>query len=636
MGDEEMAGNARRDDEKTMNSTFSRGMPSGDGDARVHGGWAASVLIYAAFSVAVFLAQGSRPPLGSDHLSYFELADSIIASCPNGDFWRETNSVRSFGVLLAYLNGWTGSHVLSMKIVLAAFSVLYLLAAEMFFRLFTNARWQAVLFALLSAFAVSFGFASWGVTDSTALLPRTLVAPIVMLSMWFWFRYDGRPVKYVVFSFLVLGSLLHLSTFYAVGVLAIVEAWDFLVLRRMRIDRRVPAFLAGLLLAGIFLFGLEYTGMANKMISDYIPDMLRSIGIKVPSIETGTLTLCRMAASPAVATTAETGAAGQASPPKPAIPSETTAAPAAPVPGPAAISAKEAWAVELSLRPWRNMPLPMVNVANALSSSALILLLALAGMVAARRTGFTRFDRLMVAMFLAVPVFAFGPQTALWALRSFTSVLPATLEEVRAIGLIMIPALYFILRLFKRVTEGGGRQAPLKAGAVVVAVLALPVLMKNLPLWAREGILSTMTALHVVDTGSVSGVANARAALGISAGASPLFYSTQGVREWLVRNTAPGARILTDRDDMILLRDRVILGPRQVAVNIYKPTPEEADLFLRTSRAMEAKDTERVKALAESYDADVVVVAWRVDGAAFADDAFSVIPVRKGQAGKRP
>jgi hypothetical protein len=323
-----------------MNSALSGGRLSGDGDARCHGGWAASVLIYAAFSAAVFVVQGSRPLLGSDHLSYFELADSIVASCPKGNFWRETNSVRFFGVLLAYLNGWTGSHVLSMKVVLAVFSVLYLVAAELFFRLFTSARWQAILFALLSAFAVSFGFASWGVTDSTALLPRTLVAPIVMLSMWFWFRYDGRPVKYVALSFLVLGSLLHLSTFYAVGVLMIVEAWDFLVLRRTRIDRLVPAFLAGLLLAGTLLFSLEYAGMANKMISNYIPDMLRSIGLEVPNIETGTLTLCRMSASTAVAATAELGA-GQVILPAPATPSAAMAATVAPVKAPDSISARK-------------------------------------------------------------------------------------------------------------------------------------------------------------------------------------------------------------------------------------------------------------------------------------------------------
>jgi hypothetical protein len=650
-----------------MNSAHSGGTLAGDVNARGHGGWAASVLIYIGFSAVVFLAQGSRPPLGSDHLSYFELADLIIASCPNQDFWRETNTIRFFGVLLAYLYGWTGSHVLSMKVVLAVFSVLYLVAAELFFRLFTNARWQAVLFALLSGFAVSFGFASWGITDSTALLPRTLVAPIVMMSMWFWFRYDGRPVKYLAFSFLVLGSLMHLSTFYAVGVLVTVEIWDFLMLRRMRVDRLVPAFLAGLLLACTFIFWLEYVGMSNKIISGHIPAMLRSIGLRVPSIETGTLTLCRMSESPAVADTAEMRATGQATPPAPAkvpelkadstfatpplvpkngggskggaaleISSAPLVATVTPEKAPTSLSAKEAWAVELSLRPWRNMPLPMVNVANALSSSALILLFAVAGMVAARRDGFTRVDRLMVAMFVAVPVFAFVPQTALWVLRSFTSVYPATLEEVRAISLIMIPALYFVLRLFRRILESRASHRRLKAGAVVVAVLALPLLMKNLPIRAREGILSTMMVLHVVDSGSVSNVTNARAALGISAGASPLYYSTQGVREWLARNSPPGARILTDRDDMILLRDRVILGPRQVAVNIYKPTPEETEIFLGTSRAMAAKDTERVKALAQSYDADFVVVAWRVDGAAFMDDLFSVIPVRRGQAWTRP
>ena len=64
--------------------------------------WAASVLLYCAFAALVFVVQGSRPLLGSDHISYLQLADSIIASCPAGDYWRETTSVRTFGVLLAH------------------------------------------------------------------------------------------------------------------------------------------------------------------------------------------------------------------------------------------------------------------------------------------------------------------------------------------------------------------------------------------------------------------------------------------------------------------------------------------------------------------------------------------------------
>src|SRR5512147_2668853 len=109
-----------------------------DGAANRGWGWSASALLYAAFAMAVFAVQGSQPALGSDHLSYFQLADSIAAACPQGDYWRETNSIRTFGVLLAYLHQWTGSHVLSMKLVLAAFTILYLLAAELFFGLFAG------------------------------------------------------------------------------------------------------------------------------------------------------------------------------------------------------------------------------------------------------------------------------------------------------------------------------------------------------------------------------------------------------------------------------------------------------------------------------------------------------------------
>src|SRR5689334_3603732 len=143
-------------------------------------GWGRSLALYALFAVAVFVAQGAQPLLGPDHLTYFQIADSLIAACPAGDYWRESDSVRNFAILLAYLHPMTGSHVLSMKLVLVVNTVLFLLAAELFFGLFARERWQAVLFAMTSAFAVSFGVASWGVTDSTALLPRTLVAPLLM------------------------------------------------------------------------------------------------------------------------------------------------------------------------------------------------------------------------------------------------------------------------------------------------------------------------------------------------------------------------------------------------------------------------------------------------------------------------
>src|SRR5229473_4670440 len=114
------------------------------------------------------------------------------------------------------------------------------------------------------------------------------------------------------------------------------------------------------------------------------------------------------------------------------------------------------------------MPLRLANVANVLSSCALVLILALYGVVRARKAGFTPTDRFMVAMFVAIPTFAFLPQTILWVLRSFTDVYPATIEEVRAIGFIMIPALYFVLRLLQQILADGGPYRNLKTPAVVI------------------------------------------------------------------------------------------------------------------------------------------------------------------------
>ena len=62
------------------------------------------------------------------------------------------------------------------------------------------------LVAAIAAFAVSFGIASWGMTDSAALLPRTLVAPVIMLCAWWWLRFDGRAIRYLVFPILILAS----------------------------------------------------------------------------------------------------------------------------------------------------------------------------------------------------------------------------------------------------------------------------------------------------------------------------------------------------------------------------------------------------------------------------------------------
>jgi len=273
------------------------------------------------------------------------------------------------------------------------------------------------------------------------------------------------------------------------------------------------------------------------------------------------------------------------------------------------------------------MPVPLINVANMLSSYALIFLLAVTGMLRARRAGFTSTDRDMVALFMAVLMFSFLPQTAMWILRSFTGVYPATMEEVRALSLVMIPSLYFILRLFQSILERDDPARKLLAVAVVIGTIALPLGMKSMPYSVRETLLSVMTTFRVVDADDPASLNNARSALGISH-ELPFYYSTEQTIEWFRANTSPDTRILTDRDEFVLLRDWEIIGPRQVAAvppRFGVEIPEMSEVFFRTKEAMRSGNTAKVRELALKYGADYAVVPWRVPRAIYTDDYYSVI-----------
>jgi hypothetical protein len=562
-------------------------------------------------------------------VTYFQIADEVLRNQPQGSYWREWDSVRAFAVLLAYMYGWTGSHVLSMKILLAVATVLYLLAAELFFSLFTTLRWQAVLVTVLSAFAVSFGFASWGVTDSTALLPRTLVAPFVMLSFWIWLRWFEHPAKYLVFPLLIVASLIHLSTFYVIGILGLWDAWDLIANRRFRIDRRVFASVGGLLLAALLLFAFERMNLSIKVIHAFVPNLFAQTKfaaappappVAAPPQPSAPATAAAPAA-PAATAPAEVAASGAAP--------DAEEAPVALKPPTGGASAKEAWRLELSLRGWRNMPLPPTNIANVFASFALILCLALAGLYLSYRPGFAPLDRAMAVLFLIIPVFAFGPQTALWGLRSFTNIYPMTIEEVRAVSLVMIPALYFVLRLVQFIATQEAKPIWRRTALIAAGVVVLPLVLKSLPAAAREKVLDALVAVKAVDPSPAS-VNNARAALGLLH-STPFYYSTAEMIRWLEANTAPGSRILSDRDELVMLSPRWdIVGPRQI-VGVPRTgfdSPEMTTAYFEVKDAIRAQDTRRMARLARKYGVDYFIVPWAVDGAVYGDRYFSVVKVR--------
>ena len=140
-----------------------------------------------------------------------------------------------------------------------------------------------------------------------------------------------------------------------------------------------------------------------------------------------------------------------------------------------------------------------------------------------------------------------------------------------------------------------------------------------------------MTSLGVVNPSDPGSVMNARSALGISH-TTPFYYSTERVISWLRQNTPPGTRILTDRDELILLREREIVGPRQISAvppRAGVELPDLAQIYFWTQQALREHDFARLERIAEMCGADFIVVPWNAAGAVYSDNYFSVVPVGK-------
>jgi hypothetical protein len=555
-----------------MNTTIA---PTGSNRLK---GLAVSLILYVGFSALTFVMMGPQPSLGGDHISYIKLADSILGARPAGDYWKEMNSVRNFGVLLSYLHAYTGSHILSMRVILAVVTVFYLSAFELWMSLFTNLKWKRMLFAILSAFAVSFGISSWGVTDSTALLNRTLVMPLIIFAFWFFWRFSRHPAAYLVYSLLVFCSPIHLSTFHIVAILMVLECWDFAVLRKWKVDARIFWFTGGIGLACLTLLALQQTRISTDNVA-VVAAMTKGSSIFTAPTDV--------------------------------------------------MSPATAWHVELSLRPWRNMPIPLVNVANMISSYALIGALAVAGFFVRKRQGLTRNDRLMAGLFLSAVVVSFVPQTLMWIVRSFLPVYPINFEEVRALSIIMIPSIYFVFCLFEKAIEPGGRKAIAGAMLIVIAYLALPMFMKSMSGSAREYLLSVATSTGIVNAQDPAAERNARSALGISGdNASPLYYSTENLRKWLDRNARPQTRALTNRDDLVLSK-LTLVGSRQSAVVAASTAKAMTwlDELSDAQKALSSGKTEEVVRVAQKYRAELAVIPWRATNAVYSDQFFSVVRI---------
>ncbi|MCP9455880.1 MAG: hypothetical protein NNA18_07220 [Nitrospira sp.] len=538
------------------------------------GSFLLSLAIYSAFAALVYLLHGSEPELSVDHIAYFKLANEIMAAHPDGAYWREISVIRSYGVLLAYLHHWTGSHIASLKQILAFVTVFHLLAFELLMTLFTKTKWRAMLFSLLAAVFVSFGASFWGVTDFNASLNRGLVMPFLIGIVWFTLRHVDMPRRHLVYPALVLLSILHLSVYYLIAVLAltyVVEAGQ----SGFRDRKSLAYFLGGILLAYAAHKILAFVGLTNVQYVGIVPQF------------------------------AETSAVAEAS--------------------------AAAWEAELFALPWRNMPLPLASILLIVASFGVIFILAVMGAVRCYRTGLTRSDRFMLAFAAAVLVVAYGLQTALWILRQFTAIYPLNFEEVRTINFIMIPSLYFIYRLYShyRDQEHVAKRAIVPVVIVLLAVFQPIAVLRLMPEASRERVYEAAMESGLVKRSDTLRQLYARQILGLDHPAGRYYYSVRNLLDWMEKNVTKNDHILTDLNEANLL-DVKLVGAQIGFLGLAVEGPDRLKWMAAvqdTRNALASGDTQEVVRVARKYEANLAIVPWPVPGALYHDGKYSIFRI---------
>ena len=560
------------------------------------------LVLYVLFAAVVYFLQGPEPALSIDHISYFKLADEIRVQFPKGDYWRSFSSVRAYGVILAYLFPFTGSHIESLKALLAGMTVAYLAAFQVFMGLATRSRAEAVGFSLLSALFVSFGASIWGMTDFAASLNRTIVLPFVVLIIWHFLHKFDSPWRYAVFPLLILVSMLHLSALHVFLVFCVFEALDFLIRRRCRIDRNL-AYLAAAIVASVALQGV------------------------FDSVGAGTSSFVKWTVAEAVQSMSR-------SQPPPAVPEATAPkpVPAAVASGPSRLSPQEAWTIELMAFPWRNLPPSIATLAvMALSFGVIFLLSAWGALVVFRSAVATRLDKLMLMLAGAVVLTAFGPQTVLWVLRHVTSIYPVNFEEIRVINVLMIPSMYFVFRLYECVPAIWGIPRNGVRIAIIAAFIFQPILLiRTLPSQWREEIIEQAMIHGLLARSDAPRVIYARQFLGLAQDGARFYYSAQPVIAWLERNADRDDRVLTNLNEFHDTRTKSI-GPflKVLGFDVWDADRAKwAASLQEVDRVLATGDIDQVTALASRYGATYVVVTWPVKDAVYRDKFYSVVRVK--------
>lgn len=587
------------------------------------------ILCFPLFTLIVYLIQGSTPPLSPDHISYIEQGNSISHQYTGLSVFRAWTSNQGLGVLLAFLQPLTASYIIALKIILATNTMMFLWAFLLFSTLFCQDVIVGTGISCVAAMSVSFGVTSWGLTDSAALLGRSLAFPWITICLWLYFRFYDSWKRLFVFPLLVLVSLLHLGSYHVFGALMILELFNWIFIKQCRLSSN-EAFLAASLLSSFGVLVILERSEVSPNLTSFISSEIRPPG-KDDRVghETRDKGLTRIQRKSLLHDYLPLPTNGGAINPLVLVQTKSlTGESSTPL---QRYTPEVAWAAELSLRGWRNMPLPLINVANIISSVFLILILGVLGYINSRNRSFTRLDKPMALFAAGVVTFAFLPQTLLWGLRSHWPIYPVNFEEIRTLSWIMIPCIYFSYSLYALGSQCGIKFGVTKRNRslLLLIFLALPLTLKALSPAVRESLLECAIATGAVSANNPGALQNAREALGI-AHQHRYYYDVLPTVEWIRHNVDHSSLILTDRDEL-LLSNISIIGSRQQAVlaNPQDDPLQVRQIFFETKEAMDSGKLGKVFAVARHYGADYALVPWSVATAAYHDEFFSVVKVPK-------
>jgi hypothetical protein len=546
----------------------------------------APAALYLGFAALVYWVHGPEPELGIDHLAYMQMADAIREAHPAGGYWRSFDSLHGYAVMIAYASDVTGSHIISLKLLLAGMTIAYLFAAQGLALYLCGSAAMATAASLVSALYVSFGATFWGLTDFTASLNRTVVVPFFVLVLWMFLRYRDSGWRYAAYPVLIVLSLLHLSAYHMLLVLFAYEVLELLFVRRLRVDRRLLHCAVGIGAAIVVRTLIEVAGLgASAFVENTIQGALAAPGGSAPLAYTQGREL----------------------------------------------SVEGAWAIELYAFPWRNLPPSLATLGNIALSYGVILVLSIASaFLVRRRLGWSALDRVMLVFAGAVVAASYGIQTLVWIGRAFLPLYPINFEEVRALSFLMVPSIYFVGRLVADLLHE--RDAGPRRFAAVFAIVAAFVLqpihfVRASPVAWREGLLGRVEASGLFAPGDTARRLYARQYLGIAREGPRFYYSTQGVVDWLRRNALPQDRVLTDRNELGLAGLPVV-GAFQTVVKYTVTDPARDDWKQAVDAvraALESRDLARVRHVARGHGATLIVVPWPEVGALYQDGYFSIV-----------